>query len=300
MRQKFCHLLLLFLASVSIYNYEFTTLTFAQSCEVEQNGVCYYDGMSCANTGCFSPADKQGCINRGFDGCASPSAPGGGGTRSFCCYNPPPPPEVFSCTDQGGLDFACYSGSCPSGWVSASQNPNTSCAASSQTCCWKNPPPNCVDSDCNDNNCTASGQVCTITTNPCSCVAPSTPTCSSSSCGACGDCGSCLGQSACGWNGSACQSGSSSCPAGSSDWYWNSCATNVCAGTPPPPPPPGPTCGTTCVYQQGSACYSGNCLDGTNNCSFNNNCGFVEGCSAGSQTSCPVQGCGACNAPETA
>lgn len=66
-----------------------------------------------------------------------------------CCNNTPPPPPTptptptptpFSCTDQYGLSFACFSGSCPANWVSSVQNPNTTCASSGQTCCWYNPP----------------------------------------------------------------------------------------------------------------------------------------------------------------
>ena len=252
-------------------------------------------------SGPFSPNGNQECAQQGYDLCENLTQGNPPQYYFRCCNNPPPPPS-FNCSNQGGLEYTCYprNNECPPNWVRASQNPNTSCS-SGQTCCWYNPPvaPNCVDSDCNSENCADSGRVCSISTSPCQCVTPAA-TCSSSNCGACNDCGSCIDKSACGWNGSSCQGGNSSCPTGGSQWYWNSCTTNVCAGTPPPPPPPGPTCGTTCVYQQGSACYSGNCLDGTNNCSFNNNCGFVEGCSAGSQTSCPVQGCGACNAPETA
>lgn len=53
----------------------------------------------------------------------------------------------------------------------------------------------------------------------------------------------------------------------------------------PPPPPP---CGASCTYSQDDLCFSGNCLDGSTNCSFNVNCGFVSGCSSGTQRSCPA------------
>lgn len=49
-------------------------------------------------------------------------------------------------------------------------------------------------------------------------------------------------------------------------------------------------CGKTCTYSQDGACYSGNCLDGSQNCSTNDNCGYVPGCSSGAQVTCPASG----------
>lgn len=52
------------------------------------------------------------------------------------------------------------------------------------------------------------------------------------------------------------------------------------------------TCGASCIYPQQDAdgvtrCYSGNCTDGSQNCSFNTNCSYVSGCSSGAQVACP-------------
>ncbi|MBI2593366.1 hypothetical protein HYW44_01875 [Candidatus Daviesbacteria bacterium] len=47
------------------------------------------------------------------------------------------------------------------------------------------------------------------------------------------------------------------------------------------------TSGKSCIYSEGDVCRQGNCLDGSQNCSYNVNCGFVEGVSSGSEVSCP-------------
>lgn len=54
-----------------------------------------------------------------------------------------------------------------------------------------------------------------------------------------------------------------------------------------PAPSTAPGCGASCIYSEGGACKSGNCLDGSNNCGFNSNCGFVSACSTGSTVTCP-------------
>lgn len=53
------------------------------------------------------------------------------------------------------------------------------------------------------------------------------------------------------------------------------------------------TCTATCYYSQvdldgKTRCYSGNCLDRSLTCSFNNNCGYVTNCSSASEVVCPL------------
>lgn len=45
--------------------------------------------------------------------------------------------------------------------------------------------------------------------------------------------------------------------------------------------------GKECIYSQDGACHKGNCLDGSDNCSFNVNCGYVPGYSSGDTVACP-------------
>ncbi len=61
----------------------------------------------------------------------------------------------------------------------------------------------------------------------------------------------------------------------------------ACAG---PPAPTAPVCGAACIYSEDGACKSGNCFDGSNNCSFNINCSYVSGCSTGNTVACPGGG----------
>ncbi len=68
-----------------------------------------------------------------------------------------PIPTTFPCSG-GLLSFTCFSGSCPADWLSASQNPNTTCATSGQTCCWRTSPSGCTATNSSDclkiNGCT--------------------------------------------------------------------------------------------------------------------------------------------------
>lgn len=89
---------------------------------------------------------------------------------------------------------------------------------------------------------------------------------------------------------------------GSKKWeyinQWGECTT-ICvsrATTPVPTAIPNPMCGKQCNYSQGGKCYSGNCLNSSQNCSDDNNCGWVSGCSSGmivKNSNCNV------NIPET-
>lgn len=79
------------------------------------------------------------------------------------------------------------------------------------------------------------------------------------------------------------------CPSGQTV-VGNECKTNV---------------GKACIYSQGSTCYNGNCLDGSQNCIDNVNCGYVQEVSSGTPVACPggttgggggtTGGTGACN-----
>lgn len=53
-----------------------------------------------------------------------------------------------------------------------------------------------------------------------------------------------------------------------------------------PSPPPGVS--KECIYSEGDVCRQGNCLDGSQNCGFNDNCGYVEGVSSGEEVDCPA------------
>lgn len=189
MRGKNCSLLLSFLLATFLFLSVFVNNTLAQTCDVVFNNVCYYNGMSCGNEGCFSPLDIQSCKNAGYDGCRSPSAPLGGRTRGWCCYNAP----AFVCTP-GQQNFTCTGTcekpdtgiSCPAGEGAlefstcrtdgSGYDSTYSCSVNCTGC--PPPEPGCTS----DGSCSAPTPACGQTTqgtdncgNPCSRTGPACP-----------------------------------------------------------------------------------------------------------------------------
>jgi len=64
--------------------------------------------------------------------------------------------------------------------------------------------------------------------------------------------------------------------------------TRIPTRTPTPEPD---RCGKACTYSEvhngETKCFTGNCLDGSQNCSLNTNCGFVPGCTDSREVLCP-------------
>lgn len=155
--------------------------------------------LSCKNTGGTSKGPGASgylcCANAGSSCTRSVLQNNSIWQETWCCINPTPTPTPtpsptptptptpFNCSLQGGLLYSCFSGGCPADWASSSQNPNTTCAPSGQTCCWYNPPgptptptptPTTPPGGCNTNSdCGTPANSCTIV----SCLQPPSGIC---------------------------------------------------------------------------------------------------------------------------
>ena len=97
-------LLLSILLSIGLINLPTTTYAIINCLEPAPFvGICneQYGSQAPGNEICAQRTDSRNiCAQRGS-----------GETPTYtCCMPDPPAPEVFNCTDQNGLDYACYSG----------------------------------------------------------------------------------------------------------------------------------------------------------------------------------------------
>lgn len=90
----------------------------AEDADGNKTGNCIYANILCQSGSCS------------MNGAVSPAVPTCNG----------PAPATVDCVGLGlaepGVTYQCAA-SCTGNWTSASSNPNTTCAATNQTCCWK-------------------------------------------------------------------------------------------------------------------------------------------------------------------